>query len=189
MQITIRPARKEDADAVPEIMLQAMEDIVFSFIKQENIEEAINFLTVLFKAPNNLYSYTNTFVAVDEEDNVVGSITGYNGDDFYKLRAPVMDLIKSKYNNDLDPEAETEGGEFYLDTVAVSPRSQGYGVGSLLLKHAVNFANEQGFKQTGLIVDLENPMAMQLYQRIGFIQGKKIAFVGGDYYHMYIASN
>lgn len=186
MHFTIRPAQKEDFDVVPELMLQAMEDIVFSFIQQEDIEEAIHFLTTLFKQPDNLYSYQNTFVAVDEEENVVGSITGYNGDDFIKLRQPVLDLMKTKYNNEMIPEPETEGGEYYLDTVAVSPLAQGKGVGSHLLKAAADFAKAQQHKQIGLIVDLENPNAMKLYSRLGFVQGKQLDFVGGEYYHMYI---
>lgn len=186
MHFTIRPAQKEDFDVVPELMLQAMEDIVFRFIQQEDIEEAINFLATLFKQPDNLYSYQNTFVAVDQEDNIVGSITGYNGDDFIKLREPVLALMQKKYNNDMIPEPETEGGEYYLDTVAVSPLVQGKGVGSHLLKVATDFAQSQQYKQVGLIVDLENPNAMKLYTRLGFVQGKKLDFVGGEYYHMYL---
>ncbi|MEC4115012.1 GNAT family N-acetyltransferase [Myroides pelagicus] len=186
MQYTIRPAKKEDYDVVPELMLQAMEDIVFSFIQSEDIEEAINFLTILFRKTDNLYSYENTFVAVDHEDNVVGSITGYNGDDFEKLREPVLSLMKEQYNNNLIPETETEGNEFYLDTVAVSPIVQGKGVGSQLLQFAIEHGKTQGFNQVGLIVDLENPSAMKLYTRLGFKQGKAIDFVGGEYYHMYI---
>lgn len=186
MQYIIRPAQQEDFDVVPELMLQAMEDIVFSFIQQEDIEEAITFITTLFKQPNNLYSYQNTFVAVDEEDNVVGSITGYNGNDFLKLREPVLELMRTKYNNQMIPEPETEGGEYYLDTVAVSPLAQGKGIGSHLLKAAADFAREQQHKQIGLIVDLENPNAMKLYSRLGFVQGKQLDFVGGEYYHMYI---
>ena len=186
MHYTIRPAQREDFDVVPELMLQAMEDIVFSFIQQEDIEEAINFLTTLFKQPDNLYSYQNTLVALDEEDNVVGSITGYNGDDFIKLREPVLELMRKKYNNDMIPESETEGNEYYLDTVAVSPLVQGKGVGSHLLKAATDLAKNQQYRQIGLIVDLENPNAMKLYSRLGFIQGKQIDFVGGEYYHMYI---
>ncbi|WHT40223.1 GNAT family N-acetyltransferase [Myroides sp. mNGS23_01] len=174
MHFTIRPAQKEDFDVVPELMLQAMEDIVFRFIQQEDIEEAINFLATLFKQPDNLYSYQNTFVAVDQEDNIVGSITGYNGDDFIKLREPVLALMQKKYNNDMIPEPETEGGEYYLDTVAVSPLVQGKGVGSHLLKVATDFAQSQQYKQVGLIVDLENPNAMKLYTRLGFVQGKNL---------------
>ncbi|WP_010254540.1 GNAT family N-acetyltransferase [Myroides injenensis] len=186
MQYQIRPAKKEDYDVVPELMLQAMEDIVFSFIQKEDIEEAINFLTILFKKPNNLYSFENTFVAVDEEDNVVGTVTGYNGNEFEKLREPVLELMRKQYNNDMIPEPETEGNEYYIDTVAVSPIVQGKGVGSHLLKYIVDYAKSNNYSQVGLIVDLENPDAMKLYTRLGFNKGKQIEFVGGDYYHMYI---
>ncbi|KZE78311.1 GNAT family acetyltransferase [Myroides marinus] len=186
MDYTIRPAKREDYDVVPELMLQAMEDIVFTFIQKEDIEEAINFLTIMFRKPNNLYSYENTFVAVDKEGDIVGSITGYNGDDFIALREPVLELMKQQYNNDMIPEPETAGGEYYLDTVAVSPTVQGKGVGSHLLKYAVDYAKSNNYKQVGLIVDLENPSAMKLYSRLGFKQGEQLEFAGGEYYHMYI---
>lgn len=65
MGVTIRRAKKTDFDIVPELMLQAMEDIVFSFIQKNDIEEAIYFLTRLFQQPSNLYSYENTFVAIN----------------------------------------------------------------------------------------------------------------------------
>ncbi|MDR2223264.1 MAG: GNAT family N-acetyltransferase [Flavobacteriaceae bacterium] len=186
MHITIRPAQKADFDVVPELMLQAMEDIVFSFINQVDIEEAINFLTKLYKQPNTLYSYENTFVAINDEEDIVGSVTGYNGDRFEELRQPLLDLMQKHYQNDLVPEAETEGKEYYIDTVAVSPIVQGKGVGSHLLKHIVDHAKEQGYTQVGLLVDLENPNAKRLYSRLGFELGKKIELVGGEYYHMYI---
>ncbi|MCC9042758.1 GNAT family N-acetyltransferase [Myroides sp. M-43] len=186
MNYTIRHAKREDYDVVPELMLQAMEEIVFTFIQKEDIEEAINFLTILFRKPNNLYSYENTFVAIDTEGDIVGSVTGYNGDNFISLREPVLELMRQQYNNDTIPETETAGGEYYLDTVAVSPIVQGKGVGSHLLKYAVDYAKSQGHKQVGLIVDLENPNAMKLYTRLGFKQGEQLEFAGGDYYHMYI---
>lgn len=186
MQYTLRPAQLEDFDVVPELMLQAMEEIVFSFIQQQDIEEAIHFLTTLFKQPDNLYSYQNTIVAVDQEGDIVGSITGYNGNDYLKLREPVLELMQKKYNNPMIPEQETQDDEYYLDTVAVSPLAQGKGIGSHLIQAAVDYAKSKQHKQVGLLVDLENPNAMKLYSRLGFIQGKQLDFVGGEYYHMYI---
>lgn len=186
MQITIRPAQKEDFDIVPELMLQAMEDIVFSFINDTDIEESINFLTKLYKQPKNLYSYENTFVAVNNLDDIIGSVTGYNGDEFETLRQPLLDLMQKRYQNDLIPEAETEGKEYYIDTVAVSPMAQGQGIGSKLLQHVIEHAKTNDYKQIGLLVDTENPDAQKLYERLGFQLGKNVELVGGQYNHMFI---
>lgn len=186
MHLTIRPAQQDDAAVVPEIMLQAMEDIIFRFIQKEDKKEAIRFLTDLFQQTGNLYSHENTFVAVDPEDNVMGSLTGYNGDHFIALRQPILELIQKQYANDLIPEPETTGQEFYIDSVAVSTAARGQGLGTELLKHAIKHAKNQGFKQIGLLVDLDNPNAKKLYERLGFTLGNKMPFVGGEYYHMYI---
>lgn len=184
--MNIRPAKKTDADIVPELMLQAMEEIIFKFIGKNDIEEAIQFLTKLFAETNNQYSYKNTFVIEDEDENIIGSLTAYNGDELTKLREPILKHIKDCYNISIQPENETEGNEYYLDTVSISPSQQGKGIGSLLLQHGIKFAKDNGYPQIGLLVDLENPNAQRLYEKLGFILGKQIELVGGNYHHMYI---
>ncbi len=186
MGVTIRRAKKTDFDIVPELMLQAMEDIVFSFIQKNDIEEAIYFLTRLFQQPSNLYSYENTFVAINEEDEILGSITGYNGDYFEQLRQPVLDVMKNHYNNLTIPESETNGGEFYLDTIAISPMAQGKGIGTQLLKYIIDYARDQNFKQIGLLVDIENPSAKKLYEKLGFKPDYQITLAGSEYDHLSI---
>lgn len=187
MHLTIRAATVADHPIVPAILLAAMEDVIFHFIGKEDREEAIAFLAQLFKETGNLYSYENTFVAVDETGNIAGALTGYDGDRFTVLRQPVLDLMRQQYGNNLVPEPETEGKEFYLDAIAVTPAARGKGAGSLLLQHAVDYAQAKGFKQAGLLVDLENPGAQKLYERMGFRLGAAINFAGGRYYHMFIS--
>ncbi|ULT23231.1 GNAT family N-acetyltransferase [Sphingobacterium sp. E70] len=145
-----------------------------------------SFFNRSFQQTGNLYSHENTFVAVDPEGNVMGSLTGYNGDHFIALRQPILELIQKQYANDLIPEPETVGQEFYIDSVAVSTAARGQGVGTELLKHAIKHAKNEDFKQIGLLVDLDNPNAKKLYERLGFTLGNKMPFVGGEYYHMYI---
>ncbi|TDS54565.1 GNAT family N-acetyltransferase [Myroides indicus] len=186
MSVTIRRAKKTDFDIVPKLMLQAMEDIVFSFIQKNDIEEAIYFLTRLFQQPSNLYSYENTFVAINEENEILGSITGYNGDYFHQLQQPVLDVMNNHYNNPTIPESETNGGEFYLDTIAVSPMSQGKGIGTQLLKYVIDYARDENFQQIGLLVDIKNPDAKKLYEKLGFKQDHKITLAGSEYDHLSI---
>lgn len=183
----IRKAKESDSHVVPEIMLQAMGDIIFRFIQKEDPTEAVLFLTQLFRQKGNLYSYENTFVAIDDNERIVGSLTGYDADQFVELRQPILDHMKDQYNNNLIPEAETAGDEFYIDSIAVAPIARGKGIGTQLLQYAITHAKQHGFKQVGLLVDLKNPNAQKLYERIGFKLGKKTSFAGGEYYHMYIS--
>ncbi len=186
MSCKIRKAQESDAQSVPEIMLQAMEDIIFQFIQNEDRTEAILFLTHFFGQKGNLYSYENTFVAIDAHGNIVGSLTGYDADEFVKLREPILSYIKERYGNPMVPEVETVCNEFYIDSIAVAAIARGKGVGTELLQFAIAQAQQQDFKQVGLLVDLENPGAQKLYERIGFKLGKKTALAGGVYNHMYI---
>lgn len=180
----IRPAQPSDL-AVPVLMLLAMEDIIYKFIGSRSQQQAIEFLTGFFQDTDNQYSYTNTFVAIDENDKIAGSVTAYDGDRLDELRAPVLAAVTQHYNQQIDFEKETLGGELYLDTVAVAPDQQGKGVGSALIRYIIDYAKEQQFDKVGLLVDLSNPNAQRLYERIGFQLGDKRPFIGGDYYHMF----
>lgn len=186
MDITIRQATKQDADIVPELMLQAMEDIVFNYIDKQDIEQAITFLTHFFQQPDNLYSYQNTFVALDQEQEIVGCITGYNGDEYESLRQPVLQYIKQNYNESFIGEQETTPEQFYIDTLAVSASTQGQGIGTKLLEFLIQHAKEQGHKKVGLLVDIENVDALKLYKKLGFSKGEIIEFAQGEYYSMHI---
>ncbi|WP_270090607.1 GNAT family N-acetyltransferase [Sphingobacterium sp. SYP-B4668] len=179
----IRKAQPTD-EAAAALMLQAMEDIVYRFIGKKDKKEATYFLTELFKQKSNQYSYENTFVAIDENDQIVGSITAYDGDQLASLRAPVLRLMQDKYNQHLQLDNETDGDELYLDTIAVAPNQQGKGIGGLLLRHILNYAQDHNFSKVGLLVDFTNPNAQRLYARVGFQIDSKKDFAGGQYYHM-----
>ena len=64
---------------------------------------------------------------------------------------------------------ETDGSEFYLDTLAVLPEYRGRGIASALLKASIEKARKMG-KPAGLLVDKDNTRARRLYESIGFEQ-------------------
>ncbi|WP_313377112.1 N-acetyltransferase [Chishuiella sp.] len=169
----IRQATKKDAKQIAEIMILAMDEIIYSFIGEENLDEGISFLEELIKQESNQYSYTNTIV-VEIDQKIVGSCTFYDGNDLNKLRLPVLQLIKSRYNRTISPENETEQGEIYIDTIAISKASQGKGLGSKLLDYLVEEIGTKQHKTLGLLVDVRKPAAKKLYERKGFtVVGKK----------------
>ncbi len=72
---------------------------------------------MFFKRDDNQYSYVNTLV-YENENGIVGSVTGYDGKRLHELRQPVIDELR-KRDPDFTPNDETEAGEYYLDCVNV----------------------------------------------------------------------
>jgi GNAT superfamily N-acetyltransferase len=62
-----------------------------------------------------------------------------------------------------------EGGlVVLLEDLVVQPAHRGKGVGSALLRHAIDFAKANGFARITLLTDRVNEAAMRFYARHGF---------------------
>ena len=62
-----------------------------------------------------------------------------------------------------------EGGEvFWLEDLIVAEEFRGRGLGSELLRRAIEFARRQGVPRITVLTDLENKPAQGLYKRHGF---------------------
>ena len=181
--MSIRSAKKSDFKQVSPLIIQAMEDLAMKFTQSSTIEKAISLFEHFFQLENNQYSYENTLV-YEENNEIIGSITAYDGSKLNELRKPFLDYLLENYGFEQILENETEKGEFYFDTISVSPQHQGKGIGKKLIESMLNLAKEKGFEKAGLLVDVENPSAKKLYERIGFqVVGIK-DLMGGKYEHL-----
>ena len=170
MEINYRNANIEDANAIAKLMLFAMDKIVYDFIGEQNETKATNFLIELIQKKENQYSYQNITVFENENNEIVGMTTIYDGAKLHELREPVLELLKDKFNQKIQPQDETEAGEFYIDTIAVFPENRGYGIGKKILDVIIDeYATKQS-KTIGLLVDLDNPNAKRLYTNKGFVK-------------------
>ena len=183
----IRLAQKEDYKFVAPLIVQAMEDLAMKFTKSSDLQNAILVFEYFIQQKGNQYSFENTLV-FEENGEILGSITGYDGSKLNELRTPFLDYLLDKFGFEQIPEDETETGEFYLDTVSVSMNHQGKGIGRKLIEAMINHAKEKGFDKVGLLVDLENPSAKKLYERIGFKVLKTKNLMGGRYEHLVFVS-
>lgn len=176
----IRPAQKSDAIAVAPLMVQAMEEMALEFVQSADLKEAYALFSHFFEMENNQYSYENTLV-MEEEGEVLGSITAYDGARLNALRSPFLAYLKEKYGYEKQPEDETLAGEFYLDTISVSPHHQGKGIGKQLILGMIERAKALGYAKVGLLVDVLNPDAKRLYLKLGFEPVQTIELMGGQY--------
>ncbi len=162
----IRRAELEDATQVAEIIFLAMEDILYQLIGKRDVAAAKALLLDLVKMPGNQYSYECCHVA-ELDGDVVAAVLVYDGATLTALRAPVIQLIKDRFGRDFSLEPETEPGEFYIDSLGVSPALQGRQIGSKLLQYLFEEYADRG-KVLGLLVDKQNPGAKKLYLKLGF---------------------
>jgi ribosomal protein S18 acetylase RimI-like enzyme len=170
----IRRAIVKDSECIATCLLLAMEDIVYKLIGQNKPDRAKEFMLHFVEREDNQYSYQNCWVAEDDKE-VVGAVNVYDGAKLSQLRQPVMDYIKSELNQDIQPEDETEAGEYYLDSLGVKPNQQGKGIGSKILHFLIDEYVNQSGQTLGLLVNEENPHAKRLYLKAGFkTVGKKV---------------
>jgi ribosomal protein S18 acetylase RimI-like enzyme len=161
----------------------AMEDIVFNFIGTKDPEKAKHFLQHFVELENNQYSYQNCFVA-EVEKEVVAAVNIYDGAMLATLRQPVIEYIRKYFSIDMAIEDETDSGEYYLDSIAVSISHRGRGLGTTLLQFVIDeYANKEQ-KPLGLLVDKNNLKAKMLYLKLGFESVREINFMGKPYEHL-----
>lgn len=170
----IRAARKSDYKKVAPLIIQAMEDLACTFANTEDPAAAIPLFEYFFQQKANQYSFEHTLV-YEEKDEVMGSITFYDGKLLRQYRKPFLEYIAEKYKvTGLVIEDETAPNEIYIDTVSVSPKHQGKGIGKKLLAAAISQARKSSQEKIGLLVDFKNPNAKKLYSALGFeTVGKK----------------
>lgn len=163
----IRKATITDATTIAELMMMAMDNIVYQMIGKADWEEGVQFLVSLILQPNNQYSYDHIWV-YEAEERVLGMINIYDGGQLHALRKPVLTTILARGVDIGTIEDETSAGEMFIDTLAVKPEARGQGIARQLLQHTIQqyVIEQQGV--VGLLVHVENPTAKGLYQRMGF---------------------
>lgn len=163
----IRKATFLDIDSITDLLFIAMDEILFEFIQQKNASEAKKFLNHFVASPNNQYSWENCYVG-EVKNKIVCAINIYDGGNLEMLRQPVLDYVRHHYNPSFNPEDETQSGELYIDSFGVNPEQQGQGFGKQMLENIINLLHKEHRKTLGLLVDLDNERAKNLYTKLGF---------------------
>ncbi|MTV81854.1 GNAT family N-acetyltransferase [Secundilactobacillus folii] len=183
--ITIREANQDDAGQIApliglifdEMQLEELDDV-----PEPDLEKVI---TMAYRTHSYLSGDATTVVA-EADGQVVGVAFGYPGEKEARVDEVLRRLSdkSAAFETPFEAESETDGGEWYLDSIAVSPDYQGHGIGKRLLAALPAYVHRDDENVMGLIVDFDNPGAMALYERVGFeVVGTKMV---GDhqYYHM-----
>lgn len=171
MKITIENATPDQASHIASLIMEAMSaECCQNFAgPRHTLVDFHNLMTSLVEMEDSQYSYRNTLVAVTSSGILAGVCVAYDGGQLRQLRHKFVEGALRKFDMDYSGMAdETQEGEFYIDSLAVSSNFRGRGFATQLLQAAIAKGEKLGFPAVGLLVDKGNPRAEALYTRLGF---------------------
>jgi len=177
--VTFRSATRDDALFVaPLIYAIGRRDLDRLFTGLAPGFGPLEVVTRFYQADGGMFSWRNTELALVDGIRT-GFITAYRttsrqGSTAWlaraaaKLGARALLLLawrRAQAARTLHPQL---AGSWYIAVVGVSPDQQSLGVGSLLIERSIQSARALGCSCVDLDVDVDNPRAQSLYERLGF---------------------
>lgn len=171
MKINIAQATPDKASHIASLIMEAMNTGCCQNLAgpHHTLVDFHCMMTRLVEMDDSQYSYRNTLVAQTTDGIMVGILVAYDGGKLRALRRRFVEEAIVTFGIDYSGmDDETEEGEFYLDSLAVSSSYRGKGIATRLLQAGAQRAKEMGHSVVGLLCDKGNPNAEQLYTKIGF---------------------
>lgn len=171
IKVKIEQATPDMASHIASLIMEAMNpECCQNFAgPRHTLVDFHQMMTRLVEMEDSQYSYRNTLVATTSDGILAGILVGYDGAQLKTLRERfIAEAIVSFGIDYSGMDDETEEGEFYLDSLAVSSNYRGKGVATHLLEAAIQRAKELGAPVVGLLCDKGNPKAERLYTSVGF---------------------
>ncbi len=187
MKISIENATPELASHIASLIMEAMNaECCQNFAgPKHTLADFHRMMTRLVEMEDSQYSYRNTLVAFSSSGILAGVCVAYDGGQLRKLRQRFCEAAEEEFGIDYRGMAdETEDGEFYIDSLAVSSNFRGKGIATELLKSAIARGKELGIPAVGLLVDKGNSKAEALYTRVGFEYVNDTAWGGHSMKHL-----
>lgn len=183
MDITVRPARLDDAPFVAPLIVDAIDEIANRITGEDEPKAILDSLEELFKRTDNRHSYKNTYIA-EINSGVAGIMVVYGGDEATILDSNLEKWLAAKGAMVQTIEVEARPDEFYIDTICTAPQYRGHGVGTTLLKYADKIAKEKGYQKVSLSVEKQKERARHLYEKMGFVYSEPWMIIGEEFDHM-----
>lgn len=171
MKVKIEIATPDMASHIASLIMEAMSPECCQNIAgpKHTLVDFHRMMTRLVEEDDSQYSYQNTLVAYASNGILAGICVAYEGAKLHQLRRRFIEAAQEflgiDYTGMLD---ETEDGEFYIDSLAVSSNFRGKGIATELLKAAIAKGTELEIPAVGLLVDKGNSKAEALYAKLGF---------------------
>lgn len=171
MKIKIETATPDMASHIASLIMEAMNpECCQNFAGPgHTLVDFHRMMTRLVEMEDSQYSYRNTLVALTSSGILAGVCVAYDGGELRQLRRRFIEAAQEAFGLDYSGMAdETEEGEFYVDSLAVSSNYRGKGIATELLRATIEKGIQRGIPTIGLLVDKSNPKAEELYSKVGF---------------------
>lgn len=183
MTIRIRNAKPSDDRFLGRMIHLSGESINLACFGDRSSE----ILTTLARRPGNIFSYQWARVA-ELDQRPIGALFSYPGN-FVNSGGPAylvrLLLLVGPWRWAVTLTKQVLLGlallpkkkdDYYIAYVATEPERRNVGVGSRLLKDAIKRGQNEGWRRIILDVDHDNPRALALYKRMGWVEiGRKAA--------------
>lgn len=182
MDLTIRQATANDAEAVAPLIINAIGDIAANMTAETEPDAIVQKIEAMIRGKNTRHSHRFTWVA-ELDGTVAGALVLYHGSAARELDQYLIDLLKTEgHERTIEPEAHLD--EWYIDTVSVNPACQGQKIGTQLLSYADQLVRQAGGGKLSLNVDVDKTNAIRLYERLGFAITEPWTIIGEPFHHM-----
>lgn len=184
----LRHATREDAPFIALVVIEALGENIMERAHAGSIGDAerrkLEQVAGVIRRDDTLYSWHHTLMAEDTDGTPLGAIVAYPGDDYVEMRTRTFALLNELITFDVaSMDAETVPGEYYLDSLAVSPAARGKGIGKQLLCAARDKAFAMS-RPAILACAPENVNAKAMYETMGFRQDGELFIFGHPYLRM-----
>lgn len=184
--IIFRKARMEDAPFIAKAVLAAVDAGDFNSVQDDKRKKTLEVLNGIICLEDTLYSYLNVLMA-EVEGERAGCIISYDGARYKAMKEKTFGLLNKGLGLDFsDMDDESGRGEYYLDSLAVSPEFRKRGIGRLLIMQALEAGEALGFSKASLLVLESDEGLRSLYSTCGFIVEDRRLCFGKEYIRMTI---
>ena len=180
----INQAKKDNSSDITPLIFDAIGNIAYRITGETIEQNMLAKLQKLVEDEHNRHSYLNTFVALDEGANVLGIIVLYDGKKGAELDRALENTIYNETGQKISIDIEAYDDEYYIDTVCVSTKARGLGIGTALLNFAEQQAITLGYSKLALNVEVKKTQARALYKRIGFEEVEPWTIINEPFIHM-----
>lgn len=175
MDVTFRPARPDDAEAVVPLILSSG-PAAFEYVFARPGSDATAFLRAAFLADAGEFGWPNHTVG-ESDGKVVATGAGHTGHGLAWTIAAARQILSHhgwasgwgtmvrglRAESVIRPPKE---GEWYLGHLGVAENVRGRGIGTRLIHHLLSLGD--GYTEASLHVAETNARAQALYERLGF---------------------
>ena len=178
----IRQATPQDIPAIFDLLCIIWEDMELEPWRVLDLPHFRQMMLPYMERTDTKFSYRNLWV-YEENNEILGALLGYEGSLEPRYDADLVQTFGQLPElADFALARESRDGEWYLDSIVVSPQARGKGIGQQFFAYLPEL-----FEKTtivGLNCDLGNPQARKLYDKMGFTKVDEVIFSGHTYEHL-----